>query len=109
MKLQIRKNDTVMVISGKYQGVKGKVLKVFPKKNRLIIEKVNFIKKHAKPGYKGNQNGGIIEMEAPIEASKVMIFCSKCSKPVRIRHKILESGKSARVCAKCDEMLTANQ
>ena len=107
--MEIRKNDIVQILSGKYSGKKGKVLKVFPSKDRIIVEGVNFIKKHVRAGYKGNQTGGIIEKEAPIHVSNVMVICGKCNRPVRISHKILETGKAVRVCNKCDEMLTANQ
>jgi len=107
--MHVRKGDTVVVISGKYKGVKGKVLRAFPKKHRVIVEGVNFVKKAVRPGYKGNQQGGIIEFEAPIHVSKVMVFCDKCDRPVRVNYKELEDGKRVRICNKCKEMLTENQ
>ncbi|MBP7461894.1 MAG: 50S ribosomal protein L24 [Candidatus Delongbacteria bacterium] len=107
MKLHVRKNDTVIVTSGKYAGVKGKVLQVLPTTGKIIVEGVNFIKRHTKPGRKGIQTGGIIEREAPIPASKVMVYCAHCDRPVRVNHKILEDGQSVRTCHKCKEMLTS--
>ncbi len=108
MKLNIAKNDTVVVVSGKYAGVKGRVLKVYPKVGRIIVEGVNFVKRHLKPGQKGMQAGGIVEREAPIHAAKVMLYCGHCDRPVRINHKQLEDGKHVRICNKCQEMLTSN-
>jgi len=109
MNMHVKKNDTVVVVSGKYAGKKGKILKVFPEKERAIVEGVNLMKKHAKPGYQGNQQGGIMSIEAPINVSNLMLFCAKCNRPVRVAHKVLETGKSVRVCNKCQEMLTTNQ
>jgi len=102
--MKVVKNDTVLVISGNYKGKRGKVLKVFPKQGRIVVEGVNFIKRHTKPTQK-NQQGGIVEKEAPINVSNVMVICSKCDKPSRIGHKILEDGKHVRVCRSCGEML----
>lgn len=104
--MKVRKNDLVVVIAGNYRGKRGRVLKVFPKKDRIIVEGVNFIKKHTKPSPK-NPQGGIIQMEAPIHVSNVMVVCSKCNSPTRVGRKILEDGSKLRVCKKCGEMLVA--
>ena len=105
--MKVVKNDTVLVISGNYKGKKGKVLKVFPKEQRIIIEGVNFFKRHTKPTQR-NQQGGIVEKEAPIHASNVMVICPKCDTPTRMGHKILEDKKKVRVCGSCEEMLVSS-
>jgi len=102
--VSIRKNDFVMVIAGKEKGKKGKVLKVIPKKERVVVEKVNFVKKHQRPTSQQRQ-GGIIEREGPIHCSNVMIFCTKCEKPVRVGRKILSDGEKVRYCKKCGETI----
>ena len=104
-KLSIKKNDRVMVIAGREKGKIGKVLKVFPDKGRVLVEKINMVKRHAKPDKAGQ--GGIIEKEAALHASNVMIMCAKCAKPVRVGHKALEDGNRVRVCIKCGEELTS--
>jgi large subunit ribosomal protein L24 len=104
-KLHVKKNDLVMVIAGKDKGKSGKVLSVFSKKNRVIVEKVNFIKRHTRPSAKQRQ-GGIIEREGPINISNVMLICTKCNKPSRIGKKYLEDDKKVRVCKKCGEILS---
>jgi len=104
MGLSIRKNDTVMVISGKEKGKKGRVLSVMPSEDKLIIEKVNVIKKHMKPSKKYAQ-GGIIEKEAPIHRSNIMLVCPRCGKPARITNIVFEDGKKSRVCKKCKEAI----
>ena len=100
----VKKNDTVQVIAGKNKGKRGKVLRVFPDRDRLVIEKVNYIKRHTRPSQE-NQQGGIIEKEASIHAANVMVVCAKCDAPVRVRHQKLEEQKKIRVCAKCGEPL----
>ena len=102
--MQIRKNDSVMVIAGKERGKTGKVLRVLPDKGRIIVEKVNLVKRHTKP--RGPQQaGGIIEKEAPLHASNIMMMCDKCNAPVRVGHKILDDGKKIRVCRRCNEAI----
>ncbi len=105
--MKVIKNDTVLVISGNYKGKKGKVLKVFPKESRVIVEGVNFIRRHTKPTQK-NPQGGIVEKEAPINVSNLMVVCPKCNTPSRLGRKILEDGKGVRVCRSCGEMLVAS-
>lgn len=102
--MQIRKNDSVMVIAGKERGKTGKVLRVFPDKEAVIIERVNVVKRHTKP--RGPQQpGGIVEKEATVNASNIMIMCDKCNAPVRIGRKILGDGKKIRICRRCSEAL----
>ena len=102
--MQIRKNDSVMVISGKERGKTGKVLRVNPKEDAVIIERINVVKRHTKP--RGpQQGGGIVEKEASIRASNIMIMCDKCNAPVRIGQKILADGNKVRVCRRCGEAL----
>jgi large subunit ribosomal protein L24 len=102
--VQIRKNDSVMVISGKERGKTGKVLRVNPKDDAVIIERINVVKRHTKP--RGPQQaGGIIEKEASIPASNIMIMCDKCNAPVRIGQKLLADGNKVRVCRRCGEAL----
>ena len=102
-KLHIKKDDTVIVISGDDKGKKGKVLEVSPKEGKVIVEGVNRVQKHTKPRRQGDV-GGIITVDGPMYASKVQLFCSKCGKGVRAAHKI-ENGKKTRVCAKCGAAL----
>ncbi|MBW1700712.1 MAG: 50S ribosomal protein L24 [Deltaproteobacteria bacterium] len=99
---KIKKNDKVIVIIGKEKGKIGTVLKVDSEKSRLIVEKVNMVKKHARPSAKTAQ-GGIIEKEAPLNISNVMIVCNKCAEPTRIGNRRLEDGSKVRVCKKCGE------
>jgi large subunit ribosomal protein L24 len=104
MGLRIKKEDTVLVIAGKEKGKKGRVLTVLPKKQRVIVEKVNIIKRHMKPSQKYGQ-GGIIEKEGPIHISNVMLVCPRCNAPTRIGNKILDDGRKLRVCKKCKEVI----
>lgn len=101
-KIHVKKGDTVLVITGKSAGKKGKVLEVIPKDDRVVVEGVNVVKRHSRPTQKMPQ-GGIIEKEAPIASSNVMIFCPKCNTARRINKEILASGKKVRVCNKCGE------
>lgn len=102
--MKIRKNDTVLVIAGKDKGKKGKVRFAYPKKERILIEGINFIKKHSKA--KGQmKQAGIIDLEAPINVSNVMLFCDKCNHPVRIGYRFLEDGRKVRICRSCREVI----
>jgi large subunit ribosomal protein L24 len=102
--VQIRKNDSVLVIKGRERGKTGKVLRVVPEKGRVIIERVNLVKRHSRP--RGPQQpGGIVEKEAPLRAANVMILCDKCNAPVRIGHKVLADGNKIRICRRCNEAL----
>lgn len=104
VKCRIKKNDKVKVVSGKEKGKMGKVLKVLGDRDRLVIENVNFVKRHARPGGQTRQ-GGILEKEAPIHWSNVMLVCNKCINPVRVKMQQLEDGKMVRVCRKCGELI----
>ena len=103
MGLGIKKNDTVILISGDEKGKTGRVLSL-PSKDRILIERLNMMKRHMKPSKKYSQ-GGIIEKEAPVYLSKVMLVCPKCSKPTRIGNTMLENGKKIRSCKKCGEVV----
>ena len=102
--MRVVKNDMVVVLSGKYRGKSGKVLKVFPKQNRVIVEGVNIIKRHTKPSQK-NQQGGIIEKEAPIHVSNLMVVDPKSGEPTRVGYKYLEDRTKVRLSKKSGEML----
>ncbi len=104
--MHVRKEDTVLIMSGNDRGKKGRVLKVFPEKRRLIVEGVRFMKRHTRPTTK-NQSGGIIQKEAPIHASTVLVICSKCGQPTRTKNlEIVEEGHKhhTRACVKCGEV-----
>lgn len=102
--MKIKKDDTVLIISGKDKGKKGKVRFAYPDTKKVMVEGVNMIKKHAKAKAQVKQ-AGIIEREAPISAADVMLLCSKCNKPARIGFKILQDGRKARVCRACGEVI----
>ena len=102
--MNIRKDDTVLVIAGKDRGKQGKVRFAFPDKKRVMVEGVNFIKKHSKARGAAKQ-AGIIEREAPIPVSNVMLVCSKCNKPARIGFRFLADGRKVRFCRACDEVI----
>jgi len=104
-KLSVRKNDLVIIKWGKDKGKTGKVLKVFPDEQRAIVEKVNFIKEFIRPDRSKNIQGGIMEKEAPVHVSKLMLYCSECNQGVRARTKRLEDGNKLRVCPKCESSL----
>lgn len=102
--MKIRKNDTVLVIAGKDKGKKGKVRFAYPKNEQLIIEGVNFIKRHAKA--KGQvRQAGIIELEAPVHVSNVMLLCDKCNHPTHVGLHFLEDGRKVRICRSCREVI----
>lgn len=101
--MSIRKDDTVIVLSGKDKGKKGKVLTVMPKDGKVIVEKVNVISRHQKPRKQGEE-GGIVKREAALYASKVQVVCPKCGKPTRVAHEI-KDGKKIRVCKHCGAAL----
>ncbi len=103
MAAKIKREDFVYVIAGKDKGRKGKVLQVIPKKQRVIVEGVNIVKKHQKPTQ--TTQGGIIEKPAPIHVSNVMLVCPKCGKPTRVGFTFLEDGTKVRMCKKCKEII----
>ena len=103
-KFHIRKNDKVMVVAGREKGKIGAVLKMIPKKERAIVEKLNMIKRHTRAGPK-TAKGGIIEKESPIHISNLMLVCGKCAEETRVGKKVLEDGSKVRFCKKCGEIL----
>jgi large subunit ribosomal protein L24 len=103
-KTHIKKNDKVKVIAGKDKDKIGKVLRVNRKKNRILVENINIIKRHSKPNM-SNKQGGIIEKESPLHLSNIMLVCNKCMKQIRIKIKMLEDGKRVRFCGKCNEQI----
>jgi len=98
----IRKNDNVLVITGKNRGARGRVLKIDPAKNRLVVEGVNIIKRHTKPNPQKNIKGGVVEREAPVHASNVQLVCPECGKQTRVGRKVLGDGRKVRICRKCE-------
>ena len=98
----IRRNDNVVVITGKDRGKRGRVLKVVPATNRLVVEGVNFIKRHTKPNPQRQVKGGVVEREAALHASNVQLVCPECGKPTRLGRKILGDGRKVRICRKCE-------
>lgn len=105
-RFHIKKNDTVMVIAGKDKGKSGKVLRVVPKKDGAIVEKLNMMKRHIKPN-QTNRQGGILEKESPIHISNLMLICSKCTDPTRVGYRTLDDDKKLRFCKKCNELIDA--
>lgn len=109
-KLHVKTGDMVHIIAGKEKGKiddkskRGKVLRVFPDENRIIVERMNFIKRHTRPD-RANRQGGIVEREGKIHASNVMVVCPKCDKPTRVKDVFLEDGTKARSCRHCSELL----
>jgi large subunit ribosomal protein L24 len=103
-KLKIKKGDTVLVVSGRERGKSGKVTRVAPDHGHVFIERLNIVKRHQKP--RGQQGGGgIVEKEAPLAISNVMVLCGKCNEPVRVGRKQLEDGRRVRVCRSCGEQI----
>lgn len=102
--MKIRKNDSVILIAGKDSGKKGKVRRVLLREDRVIVEGLNMIKRHSRAGRAARQ-GGIIELEAPIHVSNVMLLCAKCGRPTRIGVRSLTDGKRVRICRSCREVI----
>jgi large subunit ribosomal protein L24 len=102
--LKIRKNDTVLVITGKDRGKKGKVRFAYPEKERVLVEGINFVKRHTRARGQARQ-AGIIEREAPIHVSNVMLLCSRCNHPTRVGSRLLEDGRKVRICRACREVI----
>lgn len=100
-KLHVKKNDMVKIIAGKERGKSGKVLRVFPAKGRLVVESLNMIKRHTRPTQL-NPEGGIVEKEAPLSISNVMLICGSCNEATRTGIRTLEDGTKTRYCKKCD-------
>lgn len=100
---RLKKGDMIKVLTGKEKGKTGKVLKTLRSEDKVVIEKLNFVKKHQRPDAKGK--GGIVEKEGPIHLSNVAYLCSKCNAGVRIGYKEIEGGKKVRICMKCKDQL----
>jgi large subunit ribosomal protein L24 len=103
-KYKIKKNDMVMVITGRDRGKTGKVMRVLPEHGRVVIERLNIVKRHSKPRGAASP-GGIVEKEAPIAISNVMIFCDRCNAPVRVGIKSADDGTKSRICRRCGEAI----
>jgi large subunit ribosomal protein L24 len=102
MATPIRKNDTVLVVTGKDRGKRGRVLQIVPDNNRLIVEGVNMIKRHTRPNPGKNIQGGIVQREASLHASNVQLVCPECGAQTRVGRKILGDGRKVRVCRRCE-------
>ena len=102
--MKIRRNDTVKILAGKDKGKTGKVLKIYPKTNKAIVEGINFIKKHARKTQQ-NPQGGVVQKESPINIANLAIICTRCNKPTRIGFSILSDKTKARFCKKCEEVI----
>jgi len=105
-KFRIRKDDKVMVIAGKDKGKIGKILKILPKSDRVLVEKVNMVKRHTKGNPYSGQSGGIVEKEAPLSLSNVALVCDACAKPTRVGYRFTEDGKKVRFCKKCNQVIS---
>jgi large subunit ribosomal protein L24 len=101
-KVKIKKNDEVLVIQGRDRGARGKVMRVFPAQGTALIERINMIKRHTRPNPSRQIQGGILEREAPIQISNLMVICPECGTPTRIGRTRLEDGTAARVCKQCE-------
>lgn len=104
-KIQLKKNDVVVVIRGKDKGKTGKVLKLFPEANRVIVERINFSKHFVKADRSRNVQGGVMEKETPIAVANVMLYCAECGQGVRARSRRLEDGSKIRLCHRCESMI----
>ena len=102
MKVNVKKNDQVLVTTGKDRGARGRVLRVLASEGKAIVERVNMIKRHTRPNPNKGIQGGILEREAPIQVSNLKVICPECGKPSRLGRKRLEDGRGVRVCKQCD-------
>jgi large subunit ribosomal protein L24 len=102
--MRIRKDDTVVIITGKDRGKKGKVRRAFPNEDRVVVEGLNMIKRHSR-ARRATRQAGIIELEAPIHVSDVMLICNKCGNPTRVNFRLLDDGKKVRACNSCREVI----
>jgi large subunit ribosomal protein L24 len=99
--LHVRKNDQVKVLAGKDKGKTGRVLRVFPQRNRAVVENVNSVKRHTRPNPQKNIQGGVVEREGPVNLSNLKVICPECNEPVRVGFQYLSDGKKIRVCKSC--------
>ena len=105
IRVDIKRNDTVKIITGRDKGKQGRVLRVSPDDKRILVEHVGVVKKHVRPNPQRNIKGGILEREASVDASNLMVVCSECGKPARVGHKKLDDGKKVRTCRRCNGIL----
>jgi large subunit ribosomal protein L24 len=105
-KVQVKKNDQVLVTAGKDRGARGRVLRVIPGENKALVERINLIKRHTRPNPQRGVQGGILEREAPIHLSNLKVICPECGKPSRLGRTRLEDGRGARVCKSCKATLS---
>jgi large subunit ribosomal protein L24 len=103
-KLHVKKDDMVKVIAGKEKGKTGKVTGIFPDKGRVVVENINMVKRHTRPS-RTNAQGGIVEKEAPLNASNVLLLCGSCNQATRTGMRILDDGSKVRFCKKCNEIV----
>jgi large subunit ribosomal protein L24 len=103
--MHLRRNDQVLVISGRDRGKRGKVLRLIPSRGRAIVERINMIKRHTRPNPSQNIKGGIVEREASIDVSNLMVVCNECDRPTRARHKNLTDGRKVRICHHCEGVI----
>ena len=101
-KSRLKKNDLVVVIAGKDRGRQGKILRILPTRGRVIVERVNLIKRHTRPNPAKNVKGGIVSREASLHASNVQLVCPECSAMTRVGHRMLNDGRKIRICRKCE-------
>jgi large subunit ribosomal protein L24 len=101
-KLKVKKNDQVLVTTGKDRGARGRVLRVLASSGKVIVERVNMMKRHTRPNPNKGIQGGILEREAPIQVSNLKVICPECGKPSRLGRKRLDDGRGVRVCKNCD-------
>ena len=104
-KYKLRKDDKVMIIAGKDKGKIGKILRIYPKTDRVLVERVNMVKRHTKGNPYMQQPGGIVEKEAPVAVSNVQLMCTACTRPARIGYRVTEDGRKVRFCKKCNEII----
>jgi len=102
IKLHVRKNDQVEVLSGKDRGKRGKVLVMMPDRRRAIVERINMLKRHTRPNPQQNIKGGVVEREGSLDLSNLMVVCPECNKKTRVRHKVLTDGRKVRTCTACE-------
>lgn len=104
-KMKIKRDDEVLVVRGKARGATGRVLKVLPSENRVIVERVNFIRKHTRPNPHQQIQGGILEKEAPIRVENLKVICPSCEEPARLGRRRLEDGTGVRYCKRCGAVI----
>lgn len=105
IKLHVRKNDQVEILSGRDRGKRGKVLRMIPDRRRAIVERINMLKRHTRPNPQQNIKGGVVEREGSLDLSNLMVVCPECDNKTRVRHKILTDGRKVRTCTACEGVI----